>query len=192
MGPIDESSGSRLARIAEVTPTYRPMPASRGVSWCVKYSPIMETIRFCWRYSPPWRTRAEQVAELYGKRWNMEVDPRSLKGTLRLEELTCQSTEMVAKEIDVALLAYNLVRAVIYQIARQAGLEPRVFSFTQVRNVLQAFLPRIAAASDERQAQKFYDDMLYYLSQCQLRRRKRSSYPCGVWPKPKAYPARHG
>ena len=135
---------------------------------------------------------AEQVAELYGKRWNMEVDLRSLKGTLRLEELTCQSTEMVAKEIDVALLAYNLVRAVIYQIARQAGLEPRVFSFTQVRNVLQAFLPRIAAASDERQAQKFYDDMLYYLSQCQLRRRKRSSYPRGVWPKPKAYPARHG
>jgi hypothetical protein len=135
--------------------------------------------------------RPEPVVELYGKRWTIEVDLRSLKGTLRLEELTCTSTEMVAKEIDVAMLAYNLVRAVIYLTALKAGLEPRAFSFTQVRNVLQVFLPRIAAAADERKARKLTDDMLYYLSQCKLPQRKRSSYPRGVWPKPKTYPARH-
>jgi len=134
---------------------------------------------------------AEQVAELYGKRWNIEVDLRHLKGTLRLEELTCTSVEMVAKEIDVAMLAYNLVRAVIYLTAQKAGLEPRIISFTQVRNVLQVFVPRIAAAPDERTARKLYDDMLYYLSQCKLPQRQRSSYPRGVWPKPKSYPARH-
>jgi DDE family transposase len=133
----------------------------------------------------------EQAVQMYGKRWNIEVDLRHLKGTLRLDELTCTSTEMVAKEIEVAMLAYNLVRAVIYLTAQQAGLEPRIFSFTQVRNVLQVFLPRIAAAADERTARKRYDDMLYYLSQCKLPQRKRSSYPRGVWPKPKTYPARH-
>ena len=133
----------------------------------------------------------EQIVDLYGKRWSVEVDLRSLKGTLRLEELTCTSTEMVAKEIDVAMLAYNLVRAVIYLTARKAGLEPRVFSFTQARNVLQVFLPRIQAAADERTAQKLYNDMVYYLSQCKLPQRKRDSYPRGVWPKPKTYPARH-
>jgi hypothetical protein len=133
----------------------------------------------------------DQIVDLYGKRWNVEVDLRSLKGTLRLEELTCTSTEMVAKEIDVAMLAYNLVRAVIYLTAQKAGLEPRVLSFTQVRNVLQVFLPRIQAAPDERSAQKLYGDMLYYLSQCKLPQRKRASYPRGVWPKPKTYPARH-
>jgi hypothetical protein len=133
----------------------------------------------------------EPVAELYGKRWNIEVDLRSLKGTLRLEELTCTSTAMVAKEIDVAMLAYNLVRAVICLTARKAGLEPRVFSFTQVKNVLAAFLPGIAAAADERTARKLYDDMLYYLSRCKLRRCQRKSYPRGVWPKTKTYPVRH-
>jgi putative transposase len=132
----------------------------------------------------------EQTVDLYGKRWNIEVDLRSLKGTLRLEQLTCTSAEMVAKEIDVAMLAYNLVRAVIYLTALKAGLEPRVFSFTQVRNVLQVFLPRIEAASDERTARKLYGDMLYYLSQCKLPQRKRPSYPRGVWPKSKSYPAR--
>jgi hypothetical protein len=113
-----------------------------------------------------------------------------LEGTLRLEELICTSTEMVAKELDVAMLAYNLVRAVIHLSARK-GLEPRAFSFTQVRNVLQVFLPRIAAAPDERQARKLSDDMRYSLSQCKLRQRKRSSPPRSVWPKPKTYPARH-
>jgi hypothetical protein len=134
---------------------------------------------------------SEQVVELYGKRWNIEVDLRSLKGTLRLEELTCTSTEMVAKEIDVAMLAYNLVRAVMSLTARKVGLEPRAFSFTRVNHLLQAFLPRIAAAADERTAQKLYDDLQYYLSGCQLYRRQRASRPRSVWPKPKAYPVRH-
>jgi putative transposase len=133
----------------------------------------------------------EQVVQLYGKRWTMEVDLRTLKSTLRLDELTCTTTEMVAKEIDVAMLAYNLVRAVIYLTALQAGLEPRAFSFTQVKNVLQAFLPRIAAAANERTRRKLCADMVYYLRQCKLSRRQRSSYPRGVWPQPKTYPARH-
>jgi hypothetical protein len=134
---------------------------------------------------------ADQVVELYGKRWAIEVDLRSLKNTLRLEDLTCTSPEMVAKEIDVAMLAYNLVRAVMYRTAFQAGLEPRSLSFTQVRNVLQVFIPRIAAAADERTARKLNDDMLYYLSRCKLPRRERFAYPRGVWLKPKTYPARH-
>jgi hypothetical protein len=133
----------------------------------------------------------EEVLELYGKRWLIEVDLRHLKDTLRLEELTCTSLEMVAKEIDAAMLAYNLVRAVMCVAARQQGLEPRAFSFTQVQNILQAFLPRIAAAPNAETARKLNDDMLYYLNQCKLRPRKRPSQSRAVWPKPKAYPSRH-
>lgn len=133
----------------------------------------------------------EAVVGLYGERWNIEVDLRSLKEELRLEQLTCTSVEMVAKEIDVAMLAYNLVRAVMWLTAEKAGLKPRAFSFTQVKNVLDAFLPRILADGDEHSREKRYEDMQYYLGQCRLRRRQRSSYPRAVWPKPKAYPARH-
>jgi putative transposase len=134
---------------------------------------------------------AEQIVEWYGKRWNIEVDLRTLKGELKLEQLTCTSVEMVAKEIDVAMLAYNLVRAVMFLTAERTGLEPRAFSFTQVKHVLQAFLPRILADPDERSKQRRYADMLYYLDQCRLRRRERSGYPRAVWIKPKAYPSRH-
>ena len=136
----------------------------------------------------------EEIADLYGRRWNIEVDLRTLKGTLRLEELTCTTAAMVAKEIDLALLSYNLVRSVQYLTARKAGLEPRAFSFTKVRNVLNAFLPQIAAARDEQQARKCWEDMLYYLDQARLpaRRKRRPCYPRAIWPQPKSYPARHG
>jgi hypothetical protein len=98
---------------------------------------------------------------------------------------------MVAKEIDLAMMSYNLVRSVAYLLARKLGIEPRAFSFTKVRNVLQAFVPRINAASDEGQAQKAMQAMLYYLQRTRLSRRQRPSSPRAVWPTPKAYPARH-
>jgi hypothetical protein len=44
---------------------------------------------------------------------------------------------------------------VIYLTAQKTGLEPRAISFTQVRNVLQAFSLRIAAAPDQRTAQSY-------------------------------------
>ena len=110
-----------------------------------------------------------------------------------MDELTCTTPQMVAKEINLSLLAYNLVRAVIYLAAQKAGVEPRSFSFTQVRNVIQAFTPRITACRDPRRAQKLIEDMLYYVGQAQLpkRKNKRKSYTREKWPKPKSYPTRH-
>ncbi len=133
----------------------------------------------------------EEILPLYGKRWLIEVDLRHLKNTLRLEELTCTNEGMVAKEIDVAMLGYNLVRAVMCATAWKQQLEPRAFSFTQVQTLLQAFLPRIAAAESPERAQKLREDLEYYLGQCRLRRRQRASRPRAVWPKPKTYPSRH-
>jgi hypothetical protein len=135
---------------------------------------------------------ADEVVQLYGLRWNVETDLRSLKGTLRLEQITCTTPDMVAKEIDMAMMAYNLVRATTYVAAQQAGLTPRDFSFTRVRNVINAFIPLIAAAQDARQAQELCDKMMYYVGQAKLpkRRRKRPSYPREVWPKRQSFPKR--
>ena len=136
----------------------------------------------------------EEIVKFYQYRWRIETDLRTLKITLRMDELTCTTPQMVAKEINLGLLAYNLVRAVIYVAAEKAGVEPRTFSFTRVRNVIQAFMPRINACRDPRQAQKLLEDMWYYVGQAQLpkRKKKRKSYSREKWPKPKSYPSRHG
>jgi len=133
-----------------------------------------------------------QVLGIYGCRWNIETDLRSLKSTLELEQLTCLTPEMVAKEIDLAMLAYNLVRAVTYLAAKQAGLAPRAFGFTRVRNVIGAFGPRIAAAQDEQEAKDLWEKMMYYVGQAKLpkRRRRRPSYPRKVWGRPQVFPKR--
>jgi len=136
--------------------------------------------------------KAVAVVQLYGYRWNIETDLRSLKQALRLDQLTSTTPAMVAKEIDVAMMAYNLVRAVICAAAEQTGLEPRRFGFTRVRNIVNAFAPLIASAADPRQAQELSDKMMYYVRQAKLPRRKRGpSPPRAVWPKPHKYPKRH-
>lgn len=135
---------------------------------------------------------ADSVIQLYGYRWSIETDLRSLKDTLQLGQLRSTTPQMIAKEIDVAMLAYNLVRAVICVAAQKAGLKPRQFSFTRVRNVINAFAPLIAAASDEKQAQELFEKMMYYVGQAKLprRNRKRSTYPREIWPQPYKYPRR--
>jgi len=78
-----------------------------------------------------------EIAELYHKRWNIELDIRALKTTLHLDQLRCQTPFMVAKEIWVQVLAYNLIRKVSAQAAQLAGLHPRDLSFKATLQVVR-------------------------------------------------------
>jgi hypothetical protein len=79
------------------------------------------------------------VAALYRARWNVELDLRSLKVTLRMDVLRGKSPQIVRKEIWAHLLAYNLIRAVIAQAAVEYGALPRMLSFKAALQSLHAF-----------------------------------------------------
>jgi hypothetical protein len=134
----------------------------------------------------------DEALNLYGQRWNIETDLRSLKGTLALEQLRCTTPEMVAKELDLAMAAYNLVRAITCIAAERADAPPRGYSFTRVRNVVEAFTPLVANAKSPQEAKKYFDQMMYYVGQAKLpkRSKRRPSYPRAVWGKPKSFPHR--
>lgn len=138
------------------------------------------------------QTDQDEVLKLYGQRWNIETDLRSLKSTLQLDQLSCTTPEMVAKELDLAMAAYNLVRAITCLAAERTGIPPRGYSFTRVRNVIEAFMPLVANAKDQQEAQKYFDQMMYYVEQAKLpkRKRKRPPYPRAVWGKGEAFPHR--
>jgi putative transposase len=74
---------------------------------------------------------ARAVAELYGYRWNVELDIRQIKQTLNLDHLRCKTPAMVRKEFWTTLLAYNLIRRVICNAATTHGKLPRRISFTR-------------------------------------------------------------
>ena len=73
---------------------------------------------------------AEDIAELYGKRWHIELDIRALKQTLNAEHLRCKSPQMVRCELWTKMLAYNLIRTTVAAAAVLHRLEPRQISFT--------------------------------------------------------------
>ncbi|MDQ2899602.1 MAG: transposase, partial [Acidobacteriota bacterium] len=57
--------------------------------------------------------------ELYGLRWNIETDLRSLKRIVRLHPIAVKSKAMMEKELIMAAGAYNLVRAVMSMAAQR-------------------------------------------------------------------------
>jgi hypothetical protein len=74
-------------------------------------------------------TKAE-IAQLYGFRWNAELDIRAIKSNLNLGHVRCKSPEMVRREIWTTLLAYNLIRTTAAAAALLHGKQPRQISFT--------------------------------------------------------------
>jgi hypothetical protein len=133
---------------------------------------------------------ADEVLKLYGQRWNIETDLRTLKTQLRMEQLSCATTEMAAKEIEMGVAAYNMVRAVVFLAAQQSGLTPRDYSFTKAARIVQSLAPKIASAGSQQEAKRHFDRMMYFLQQAKLPRRKRKAYPRGVWGTGAKFPTR--
>ena len=71
----------------------------------------------------------QDLAELYHKRWLVELDIASIKVTLGMDELRCKSPEMIRAEVWTCLLAYNLLRKTMLQAAADTNLSPRQLSF---------------------------------------------------------------
>jgi len=81
----------------------------------------------------------QELFALYRARWQVELDLCSIKAVMQMDVLRCKSPQMVAKEIAVHLLAYNLVRAVMAQAAYLGQVLPRQLSFKAALQLLRAF-----------------------------------------------------
>ena len=94
-----------------------------------------------------WQSCHEEMLGLYGRRWAIETDLRTLKAALCMDQLTCSTPDMVAKEIEMGVAAYNLIRAMIALASQQSGIPPRGYSFTKVRRILQTFAPALGGGA---------------------------------------------
>jgi len=133
-----------------------------------------------------------EILHLYRQRWNIETDLRTLKTQLRLDQLTCSTPGMAAKDIEMSMAAYNLVRTMICLASAQSGIPPRGYGFTKVRRIVEIFVPKLAAAKDPQEAEHIFEQMMYYVQQAKLprRRRRRPSSPRTVWNKGAKHPNR--
>jgi hypothetical protein len=92
------------------------------------------------------------ISGLYERRWDGEIDLRSIKSTMKMDILRCKTPAMVEKEIWVYLLAYNLLRTVMAVAAAENDVEPREISFKGAKQTLTAFAPKLEAARPEQRA----------------------------------------
>jgi putative transposase len=135
-------------------------------------------------------TKAEEIVAWYGQRWNLELDLRTLKGTLRLKHMQGKTKAVVEKELLIAVVAYGMVRALMAEAAARAGLHPRELSFTRAHGLLNAMTGKLCSP-DQEQRQQAYDRLLVYIGQAKLpKRSKTRTYPRAVWGSGKYYPGR--
>ena len=108
----------------------------------------------------------DEIAELFGFRWNVELDFRSIKSNMNLAHVRCKSPEMVHREFWITLLAYNLIRTTIALAATLADMKPRQISFTSACQFVLAGWQEICRMGDSAQLEEYCRKMLLSISQC--------------------------
>jgi Transposase DDE domain len=86
----------------------------------------------------PW----EELATLYGRRWQVEINFRHLKTTMNMDVLRCLTVEGVLKELMIFAIVYNLVRVVMVEAARRQRVGVDRISFMDTLRWLVAAGPR--------------------------------------------------
>jgi IS4 transposase len=72
---------------------------------------------------------ATDLAELYLRRWEVELNFDDLKTTMGMDELRCKTPEMVEKELLMYFIAYNAARWMIGQAVGPTNADPMRISF---------------------------------------------------------------
>jgi len=130
----------------------------------------------------------EVIAELYGFRWNVELDIRSIKSNLNLEHVRCKSPAMVRRELWTTILAYNLIRSTAAASAILHHVKPRQISFTStVQFVLQEWKQLAKGNLSPEILKAFIETMLHAIAQCSVADRPERVEPRVVKRRPKPY-----
>lgn len=94
------------------------------------------------------RYSASDIADLYGLRWDVEIDICSYKSTMEMGELRCKTPANLEREIAVAVLGYNLVRLLMADTAAVIEVHPREISFSQARDAWLNFSDELETPND--------------------------------------------
>ena len=83
----------------------------------------------------------EELSELYRGRWEVELNLRHLKTTMKMDVLKCETVSGVEKELLMYAIAYNLVRLVMWEAVVRQGVSVRRISFVDALRWLTTASP---------------------------------------------------
>lgn len=130
---------------------------------------------------------AERIADLYLRRWQIEVCFRDIKTTLGMELIRGKSPAVAEREVAMHLLAYNLLRTLMLEAANTEAQALEVLSFSGTRDTTCRFAPIIAHAPSRKKQKAAIDELLRCIASDQIRLRPNRNEPRAVKRRPKSY-----
>jgi putative transposase len=114
------------------------------------------------------RVEKEDLATLYGFRWNIELDIRSIKSNMNLGFMRCKSPEMIHREFWITMLAYNLIRSSIALAAKLYKKLPRAISFTSACQYVLASWQELQNVRLSTVEKDYCEKLLGSISKCKV------------------------
>lgn len=202
----DFRRGRRLSRDERLVQWRKPPEPAWTVSkklW--KQLPELLTLRLvrCRLSLPGFRTRQvilvttlldsrafppDKLAQLYYRRWFMELSLRNLKTTLQMDQLSCKNPSNLEREIRMHFLVHNLVRRLMLQAACRHHVSLQRLSFAGSLAAARRYGEALLQARSRRKRQILQDQLLRLLAQDPVPERPGRREPRAVKRRPKPYP----
>jgi hypothetical protein len=130
----------------------------------------------------------DAFADLYRKRWYAELFLRDIKTTLHMDVLKCKSPAMIRRELQMFIIAYNLVRALMLQAALLHNVPPLRISFKGSLGTLRQWAPILAMLNSPESLDDMTRLLLSYLAKDIIPDRPDRVEPRARKRRPKNYP----
>lgn len=127
----------------------------------------------------------QELADLYARRWQVELDIRSLKTHMQMEHLRCKSPAMVRKEVYAHMIAYNLIRDLIVHTSIIYEKSPKGLSHKGAVQAFNAFAEKLSTKTARIEALEaaLYESIMEH----PIGDRKHRVHPREIKRRPKSY-----
>jgi hypothetical protein len=136
----------------------------------------------------PEKYPAEELAFLYAQRWQIELWFRDIKTSMGMEVLRCKSPKLVHKELEMFLIAYNLIRCLMARASLRFQVGMGCLSFKGTVDSVRQFAAAIAQARSRKKQRQLLEKLLEVVARDQLPERSGRHEPRAVKRRPKPYP----
>lgn len=127
------------------------------------------------------------IASLYGDRWTVELRLRDVKTTLHMDVLRGKSADVVRKEIVMHFLAYNLIRALMWQASQEHNRPLHRLSFAGTMQRFDAVAPYLSLLAGTPKAATLYQLLLLWIACDRVPHRPHRLEPRVLKRRPKPY-----
>jgi len=131
---------------------------------------------------------ASELADLYFRRWGIELHFREIKIHLNMDILRYKTPDMIERELRMHFIACNLIRCLMQKAALTHDVDLRRVSFKGALDTLRQFANAIAGADDKpRIVSALVDEMLLAIARDLVPLRPDRTEPRAKKHRPKNY-----